>query len=496
MTEHLPYLLAGVFVAALITWLLMKGRIATLLERLSARDTQLEEGRSNFDNAAGEIEKLRADLREESSLRSAAEEKNVRIPQLEEVITKAEDTNATLRSQNSDLRVNLSEMETRIEEERKASKEKLALLDDARQQLSDAFKALSSEALKSNNQSFMDLAKTTLTSFQEGAHNDLEKRQKAIDEMVKPMKESLASVDSKINDIEKARIEAYSGLTQQVKSLISTQDQLRDETSNLVTALRAPEKRGQWGEMQLHNVVEMAGMVEYCDFREQVSVDDDKGKLRPDMVVKLPNNKTIVVDAKTPLLAYLNALQAPDEESRQKHLAAHASQVRKRINELSLKEYWKQFDSAPDFVVMFLPGESIYSAALQKDPKLIEYGAREQVILATPTTLIALLKAVAYGWRQEQLAENAEKIRDLGTQLYDRIATFANHFQKIGKGIDTSLDAYNKAVGSLERMVLPPAREMKALGVASSKELAQVEGIEKTTRDIQAEELKTLPPSE
>jgi DNA recombination protein RmuC len=351
------------------------------------------------------------------------------------------------------------------------------------QESETAFKALSADALARNNQAFLELARTALAQTQEAARGDLEKRQQAIGDLVGPVRESLDGMAGKIQDLEKARAGAYATLTEQVRSLIETQSQLRSETGKLVTALRTPSVRGHWGEIQLRRVVEMAGMLDHCDFDTQTTVTSEDGRLRPDMLVRLPGGKSIVVDAKTPLGGYLQALEAPDEQTRGARMADHARQVRAHMTALGRKSYWEQFEHAPEFAVLFLPGECFFSAALENDPSLIEFGVERNIILATPTTLIALLRAVAYGWRQESLAQNAAEISALGKELFKRLSDMGEHFNNVGKGLARAVEEFNKAAGSFEGRVMVTARRFAELKTAPlGVEIAPLEPVEKSPR--------------
>jgi len=366
----------------------------------------------------------------------------------------------------------------------------LFLARQTKSQMSDHFKALASDVLQNNTKTFVQIAKGELEKAQSSVVGDLDSRQQAIDNLVKPVRESLDKLDAKIQDLEKARTGAYASLVEQVRSLAETQNYLHAETGKLVQALRSPIVRGRWGEVQLRRVVELAGMVDHCDFIEQQTLTTDEGRVRPDLIVSLPGGKTIVIDSKTPLNAYLEALEAPDEDSRISRLRQHAMQVRSHIEELSRKGYWAQFPTTPEFVVLFLPGEVFFSAALERDPLLIEFGADRKVILATPTTLIALLRAVAYGWNQEKLAQNELAVRQLGAELYKRLSDMGGHFSSLGRSLNACVNAFNKVAGNIETRVFVTARKFSELGAgAMGVDIRPLDQVDQITRDIQAPEL-------
>ena len=391
---------------------------------------------------------------------------------------------AEMEKETSTLRAQLLDLAQRSA----AYEERARLLGDAKQALENSFKSLSAEALKNNNAAFMDLAKASLGEFQQIAKGDLEKRQQAIDALVAPVKDSLEKVDQKIHALERVREQAYGEIRQQFTHMAEAQVQLRQETANLVKALRQPHVRGRWGEVQLRRVVEMAGMLNHCDFSEQQTLFDDDGKtLRPDMVVRLPGGRTIVVDAKTPISAYLDAHEASDDEVRRAKIREHAQLVRGHLQALSRKTYWEQFTATPECVVMFIPGEAFCSAALEADPDLLDNAFGQNVIIASPASLMALLKAAAFGWRQESIAENARAISQLGQELHKRIGDVALRMEKLGRSLESATGAYNEAVGSFESRLSVSARKFKELGSTSQDaEIVQLRAVEGGARRLQA----------
>lgn len=420
---------------------------------------------------------------------SRIESEKIRTSEMERKLIARELELDGIRKQTVELQQSETELKTRIDAERKSSKEKELLLQKAQSQLGDTFKALSSDALKANQKQFLQLAENSFKVQQEKVSLELDKRKDAVSQVVKPISESLDKMQGRIGEIEKAREGAYASIREQVKSMTESQLHLQKETSQLVKALRQPTGRGQWGEVQLRRVVEMAGMQEHCDFKLQVNTKSDEGKaLRPDLVVNLPGGQQIVVDSKTPMSAYLDALEEDDDKKRESFLEQHASQVRTHIQQLSSKKYQDQFDTSPEFVVLFLPSEAFFSAALMQDSSLIEKGVDQGVILATPTTLIALLRAVAYGWRQQSLTDNAHKISQLGRELHSRISVFSEHFGKVGANISTLVGNYNKASGSLDSRVLSSTKKFEELGAVSAEKSIDppqpVEGLIRETQDF------------
>lgn len=389
-----------------------------------------------------------------------------------------------IRKELNEERQSKTEALTRLEAARKGFEEQKALIETMKKEMTDTFNALSSAALKSSSEDFLRLASQHLGNIVTDTKGRLGEHQTAIDGLVKPLQEALKRYEEQSNAIEAKRRQDYGGLEEQIRTLTSTHQQLQRETSSLVTALRKPQVSGSWGQLSLKRTAELAGMASYCDFYEQVSVNTETGRLRPDMMIRLPNGREIVVDAKAPVDAYLNAISASSEEERQRGLTSYVNQVRVHMNALGAKSYWEQFPKSPEIVVMFLPGESFFSAALEHDPALIEDSSLKKVILATPTTFIALLKAIAYGWQQEQMTKNAQQISMLGKELYERISTLAGHFEDIGSAIEKAVSAYNRAVGSLESRVLPSVRRFKELGATGAEEIPVLEQIDQKPRGL------------
>ncbi len=379
-----------------------------------------------------------------------------------------------------------------LEVKLQASDQRHTILSHAEQTLRDAFRSMASEALQANSQSLTALAQASLEKTNEQVKGDLDRRHAAIADLVRPLADTLLAVDQKLGVVEKDRIAANASLAEQLKQVGSGLTSLQGETGKLVKALRQPHVRGHWGEVQLRQVVELAGMIEHTDFLEQVTLTNEDGRFRPDLVVRLPGGKRVIVDAKAPLAAYFDAVEAGDDLERAARLGDHARQVRDHLVRLGSKAYWSQFDDTPEFVVMFLPGEALFSAALSHDPLLIEHGIANRVVLASPTTLIALLKAVSYGWRQERLQANAQQISDLGRELYQRLLVLATHYDDVKRGLDRAVDAYNRSVASLETRVLVTARRFRDLGASSGDDIPELETIEKTTREVQAPEIRGL----
>jgi DNA recombination protein RmuC len=389
-----------------------------------------------------------------------------------------------LRARQRRLQDTIQVLSDRLKDQDALQVERDAAFEAATSRLATAFSQLANQSLKSNSENFLRLAQENLGTQHERAKRELGEREQAVENLVKPIKDALQQSQAQISELEKSRSEAYGSIKEQLVAMRTSQQTLTQETQNLVKALRRPEVRGRWGEITLRRLVELAGMVEHCDFQEQVHTSTDEKSIRPDMIVRMPDQRELVVDVKTPLDAYLEAVEATDTVQRKLGLQRHARNVREHIRKLASKTYWEQFSKSPEFVILFIPGDQFLSAALTEDPDLIEYSLSEQIILATPTSFVALLKAVAYGWRQLALADNAEEIRRLAEDLYGRLNTFMGHMNKVGKQLASSVENYNRAVGSLERKVLPGARKFVELGIRPKKEIEQAEPLESLPRTI------------
>lgn len=416
-----------------------------------------------------------------SSKAKSAEAVNTELRK--QVQQKENEVNQTRKELDSERQSRVEAM-TRLEESQKNLEEQKTLLEVMKKEMTDTFNALSKAALESSNESFLTLASERLGKIVEETKGRLGEHQTAMDGMIKPLSDALKRYEEQIKAMEDSRHKAYGSLEEQLRTLSLTHETLQKETSNLVSALRKPQVRGRWGEMQLRRVAELSGMSMHCDFTEQQSVDTEKGKIKPDMVVHLPMDREIVVDSKVSLEACLDAASAQTEEERKARMEKHAQQVRAHMNRLASKEYWSQFSKSPEFVVLFIPGESFLSSAIEVDNTIIEDGIEKRVIIATPTTFIALLRAIAYGWRQEQLTKNAQAISELGRQLYERMNTLAQHLENVGSALDKAIGAYNKAVGSMESRVLPSVRKFKELGVTGAEEIPALEQIDHAPRNL------------
>ncbi|RRQ22940.1 DNA recombination protein RmuC [Thiohalobacter thiocyanaticus] len=400
-----------------------------------------------------------------------------------------------LHARETGLRQEKEELAAALAAERRAAEERTSANEAAREQLGQAFSAMASEALKHNSSEFLKLAQENLQRYQSQAQQELAQKEKAVENLVKPIREALTKTEAEVRRMENERREAFGALNRHIQTIAESHRLLQTETRNLVQALRRPEVRGQWGEMTLKRLTELAGMVEHCDFVEQVHSEGESGRLRPDMVVRMPDSREIIVDAKTPLDAYLSAVEATDDAVRERHLDSHARNVRQRVRELSAKAYWQQFSKSPDFVVLFIPGDQFLSAALDRDHALLEDAMANKVVLATPTSLVALLRAVGYGWRQAVLAENAEHIRQVGEEVYGRLGTFAEHLGRLGKSLEGSVSAYNKAVGSFDSRVLPGLRKFTEMGISAKKEAGPLDQIERAPRQVEGrDEAADTPP--
>ena len=393
-------------------------------------------------------------------------------------------TALVMRNRRRALQQDLEQAEIRLKNQQVLEEERRAAFELANARLTEAFSDISNRSLRANSDTFLQLARQNLETQQEKAKRDLGDREKAVEDLVKPIRDALEASQKQIAALEKARSEAYGGIRNQLEEMQNSQKWLAQETQNLVKALRRPEVRGRWGEITLRRLVELAGMVEHCDFVEQVHTVSDGQIIRPDMLVKMPDERHLVVDVKTPLDAYLEAVEAKDDAERKLGLQRHARNVRAHIRLLSTKAYWEQFEHSPEFVILFIPGDQFLSAALSEEPDLIEYALSRQIILATPTSFVALLKAVAYGWRQLALADNAREIRALAEDLYGRLGTFVSHMNRVGRQLASSVENYNRAVGSLERSVLPGARKFTELGVHGKKEIEKLDTLEPVPRTM------------
>lgn len=466
------FLVTGLVIGGITTWFVVRSRLH------SEYSQKISQAQFDYSRQIADIE-VRA-----KSAEAIVNELRQQVQQRESDIIQIRNELDTERQKRIEVSTRLDEAQKRLEDSYKNLEEQKALIEVMKTELSDTFKAHASAALRSSNEDFLKLASEHLGKILAETKGKLGEHKEALDGTIKPLQEMLKRYEEQIQQIEKQRHESFGSLTQQIRTLSAMQEQLQKETSNLVTVLRRPKVSGSWGEIGLRRVVELAGMTAYCDFYEQESVSTDSGRLRPDMIVRLPNGREIVVDAKAPVDAYLNAVSAPTEEERKKAIANYISQIRNHMTTLSSKAYWDQFKQSPEIVVMYLPGESFFSAALEYDHRLIEDGSSKRVIISTPTTFIALLKAIAYGWQQEQVAKSAQEISNLGKELYDRFSVVLEHFSKTGMAIRKAVESYNEGVRSMESRLIPSIRKFKDLGVSTTKEIASPLEINLNTKNI------------
>lgn len=500
---YLGILLIGYFAGALSAAVLMRSNrspnfggdeaeTAELKTKVTERDAQLRDMRAALENERQSAAAARDQVLTLTTARAAAEERASLLPRLEHQLSDRERLVNTLNEEILNLKARHASLMTRLDEAEKGHTEKLKLIEEAQRAFTDNFKNVAAEALAANNRDFLELAKSALERTATVPEAGGELPHQTIDGIVGPLRESLEKVDARILELEKERAAAYEGLTEQVKLLASTHSQLQSDTAHLARALRTPALRGGWGELRLRRVVELAGMLDHCDFVEQPAAGSEEGAPAPALIVKLPNEREIAVDSTASLQAYLDSLDAGGEEARKAKLVEHAQQIRAHLERLSAKDYWDRLARAPEFVIAFLPGETFFSAALEQDPSLIEYGVENKVLLATPTTLIALLKAVAYGWRQERIAHNAQQISELGRQLHDRLHALTGYFDELRGGLIKSVDAYNRAASSLESQVLVSARRFKDLSGAPGEEVEAPQQVDRSVRQVQPGELALL----
>jgi len=463
--ETIAYIILGIIAGSLAVWFIAKARIQTVYnQQISVLQKEQSDRLVELEGRAKSAEAVNTELRQQ------IQQRDTEINQI--------------RSELDTEKQSKIEALTRLEESQKNLEEQKSLLETMKTEMTDTFNALSSAALKSSSEDFLRLASEHLGKVVADTKGKLGEHQVAMDGMIKPLHEMLKRYEEQIRAIEETRHKAYGSLEEQLRALATTHETLQKETSNLVSALRKPQVRGRWGEMQLRRVAELSGMSMHCDFTEQQSMDTEKGRIRPDMIVHLPMDREIVVDAKVSLEAYLDAFSGTTEDERKAKMEKHAQQVRAHMNRLASKEYWSQFKQSPEFVVLFIPGESFLSSALEMDNTLIEDGIQKKVIIATPTTFIALLRAIAYGWRQEQVTKNAQEISILGRELYERMSTLVKHFDEIGSAIEKAMGAYNKVIGSMELRVLPSVRKFKELGVTGAEDIPILEQIDQIPRSL------------